>query len=208
MTTSVPPRHKHETMTEPAAPGTGATTRPAVEQRGVRNSRVAALALSALRLSIGFTFLWAFIDKLFGLGYATPSAKAWIHGGSPTTGFLSHATDGPLQGFFSSLSGHGAIDWLFMAALLGIGVALMLGVALRPAAASGAVLLVMMWFATWPPAKMSGGDPTGSNNPFMDDHLIDAFALILIASLALSWATYLGRRWTALPLVQKHPWLR
>ena len=29
-----------------------------------------------------------------GLGYATPSAKAWIHGGSPTKGFLSTVLSG------------------------------------------------------------------------------------------------------------------
>ena len=44
------------------------------------------------------------------------------------------------------------MDWLFMIGLLGIGVALLLGVALRPAAASGALLVMMMWFAVWPPA--------------------------------------------------------
>ena len=35
-----------------------------------------------------------------GLGYATPSAKAWIHGGSPTKGFLSSIDVGPFQGTF------------------------------------------------------------------------------------------------------------
>lgn len=207
MTTAVPSGYMHDTKTERPA-GEHRRTPAAGQHPAGNGSRVAAIALSGLRLSIGFTFLWAFVDKLFGLGYATPSAKAWIHGGSPTTGFLSNATEGPLQGFFNSLAGVGAMDWLFMAGLLGIGLALMLGVALRPAAAAGVVLLVMMWFATWPSAKTSGGEPTGSNNPFMDSHLIDAFALIVIASLALSWATFLGRRWTALPLVQKHSWLR
>ena len=33
--------------------------------------------------------LWAFLDKTFGLHYSTPSSKAWIHGGSPTKGFLT-----------------------------------------------------------------------------------------------------------------------
>ena len=40
------------------------------------------------RVLLGFEFLWAFLDKTFGLGYATPSARAWINGGSPTKGFL------------------------------------------------------------------------------------------------------------------------
>lgn len=42
-----------------------------------------------LRLAIGFEFLWAFLDKTFGLGYTTSTKHAWIHGGSPTKGFLS-----------------------------------------------------------------------------------------------------------------------
>ena len=43
----------------------------------------------ALRLVMGFIFLWAFFDKVFGLGFATTTDKAWIYGMSPTTGFLS-----------------------------------------------------------------------------------------------------------------------
>ena len=46
-------------------------------------------ALAGLRIATGFIFLWAFLDKLFGLGYSTASAKSWIHGGSPTKGYLS-----------------------------------------------------------------------------------------------------------------------
>ena len=49
----------------------------------------ACKALAVLRIAMGFLFLWAFLDKTFGLHYATPSAKAWIHGGSPTKGFLN-----------------------------------------------------------------------------------------------------------------------
>src|SRR5689334_12004100 len=47
-----------------------------------------AYALASLRLLTGFVFLWAFLDKTFGLGYATASGKGWLDGGSPTKGFL------------------------------------------------------------------------------------------------------------------------
>ncbi|MEU1390068.1 hypothetical protein ABZ444_29030, partial [Nonomuraea sp. NPDC005730] len=40
------------------------------------------------RIAIGWIFLWAFLDKTFGWGFATPAGKAWVAGGSPTTGFL------------------------------------------------------------------------------------------------------------------------
>ena len=41
----------------------------------VRNP-VARWALVALRYVLGFTFLWPFLDKLFGLGYGTPAENA------------------------------------------------------------------------------------------------------------------------------------
>ena len=47
------------------------------------------------RISLGWVFLWAFLDKTFGLGYATESKDAWIDGGSPTFGFLSSAPPDP-----------------------------------------------------------------------------------------------------------------
>src|ERR1700709_1499163 len=78
------------------------------------SQRIAKIGLFGLRLAIGFEFLWAFLDKTFGLGYHTASAKAWVHGGSPTTGFLSGVNTGPLQGTFHSLAGVTFVDWLFM----------------------------------------------------------------------------------------------
>jgi thiosulfate dehydrogenase [quinone] large subunit len=165
-------------------------------------------ALIGLRLSLGFLFFWAFLDKTFGLGYATPSAHAWIRGGSPTKGFLSGANVGPLQGFFRAIAGVPGMDWLFMIGLLGIGLALLLGVALRPAAITGSLLVVMMWLATWPPATMAGGQPTGSNNPFVDEHILETFAFIVIAVFATKTTGYLGRRWADLNIVKRFPWLQ
>ena len=40
--------------------------------------------LGLLRLIIGWVFFWAFIDKVFGLGFATTAEKAWLAGVSPT----------------------------------------------------------------------------------------------------------------------------
>jgi hypothetical protein len=62
------------------------------------------------RLSLGWTFLWPFLDKLFGLGHETPAAKAWIHGGSPTKGFLSGAA-GPFAGIYHSFAGAAWANW-------------------------------------------------------------------------------------------------
>src|ERR1700690_4348814 len=134
------------------------------------SGRVGGIGLFGLRLAIGFEFLWAFLDKTFGLGYHTANAHAWIHGGSPTSGFLSGVSVGPLQGTFHSLAGVTAVDWLFMLGLLGVGVALILGVALRPAAISGCTMLLMMYVASWPFAKTGGGVPTASTNPILNHH--------------------------------------
>ena len=122
--------------------------------------------------------------------------------------FLFGVSSGPLKGFFPSLAGATGVDTLFMAGLFGIGVALLLGVALRPAAVAGGVLLMMMWFAVWPLDALAAGVPTHSNNPVIDHHVISTFALVVIAALADSSAGWLGRRWSALPLVRRHGWLR
>jgi thiosulfate dehydrogenase [quinone] large subunit len=172
------------------------------------DSPLGVLGLVGLRLALGFEFLWAFLDKTFGLGYATPSAKAWIHGGSPTSGFLSHANVGPFQGAFRSLAGEPGVDSLFMLGMLGIGVAFLLGVALRPAALSGALMLLFMWAAVWVPAKTADGVPTGSNNPLVDDHVVGLFAFLLVGAMAAHSVGFLGRRWAALPVVKAHAWLR
>lgn len=167
-----------------------------------------AVDLYGLRFALGFEFLWAFLDKSFGLGYSTPNARAWIHGGSPTTGFLTGASAGPFRGFFHSLAGSAVVDWLFTLGLLGVGLAFILGMAIRPAAFFGAVILAMMWFAVWVPAKMAAGQPTGSANTTVDEHIIGILAFIVVGSLATLSSGFLGRRWGSSRLVQSHPWLR
>ncbi|MGZ4483370.1 MAG: hypothetical protein ACXVW8_03535 [Nocardioidaceae bacterium] len=163
-----------------------------------RANQVARYVAAALRLSLGWVFLWAFLDKTFGLGHETAHADAGIHGGSPTKGFLAGAVAGPFEGVYHHIAGQAWADWLFMIGLLGIGVALILGITMRLAAASGALLLVLMWTAVLPPA----------NNVFMDDHLIYAMTLVLLAALGAGRVLGLGGRWDGLPLVQRHTWLR
>ena len=94
--------------------------------------------LAGLRLALGWVFLWAFLDKLFGLGFATPAKNAWINGGSPTKGFLGNAVSGPFEGFYHSFAGAAWADWLFMIGLAGIGTALIAGIGMRIAATAGA----------------------------------------------------------------------
>ncbi|WP_406423013.1 hypothetical protein OH809_08405 [Streptomyces sp. NBC_00873] len=170
---------------------------------------VGAYALASLRLLTGFVFLWAFLDKTFGFGYATASGKGWIDGGSPTRGFLGSVAAGPMESTFHSWAGAAWADWLFMLGLLGIGVALMAGVALRPAAVAGTAMMALMWIAEWPPAKhLSDGSPSMSTNPFADYHVIYAVALIAVATAGAGATWGLGRLWARLPIVRDHTWLR
>jgi thiosulfate dehydrogenase [quinone] large subunit len=181
----------------------------AVETAPVARERsVAGVAWAVGRISIGFIFLWAFLDKTFALGYSTGHSRttaaidrfgpaAWIHGGSPTKGFLS-GVSGPFQSVFEPMAGSAWADWLFMVGLLAIGTALMLGVGMRIAAGSGALLLGFMWMASLPL----------DTNPFLDDHLIYAVVLIGLAAAHAGDTIGLGRTWARTQLVQRFPVLR
>ncbi|MET3983088.1 hypothetical protein [Streptomyces sp. PvR034] len=166
--------------------------------------RVAAVT----RLLTAFIFLWAFGDKVFGWGYATQAGKGWIDGGSPTKGFLSHVSAGPLEGTFHAWAGSAWADWAFMLGLLGIGVALASGVALRVTAAAGTVMMALMWAAEWPPAQhLSNGSPSMSSNPLVDYHVLYAAVLVTLAALGAGRAWGLGNLWQSLPLVRRNRWL-
>ncbi|MFF4398907.1 hypothetical protein [Streptomyces sp. NPDC001480] len=183
-------------------------TKSAVSARlGAHTAQVYALA--SLRILTGFVFLWAFLDKTFALGYATASGKGWIDGGSPTKGFLSSVAAGPMESTFHSWAGDTWADWLFMLGLLGIGLAVMAGAALWPAAVAGTAMMVLMWIAEWPPARhLSDGSPSMSTNPFTDYHVIYAAALIAVAAAGAGTTWGLGRLWARLPIVRDHTWLR
>jgi thiosulfate dehydrogenase (quinone) large subunit len=162
-------------------------------------------SIAALRIGAGFIFLWAFLDKTFGLHYSTASSKAWIHGGSPTKGFLSHVAVGPFQSAFHSMAGNGFVDWLFMLALLGVGTSLILGVGMRVAAVSGVLLVGMMWLAVFPPARhTAAGTATGSANPLVDDHVLEALVLIALAAFGTGSRLGLGAMWARVPFVGRH----
>lgn len=176
----------------------------AAKKKSLDHSGVKVWAL--LRMSIGSIFLWAFVDKLVGLGYATcrdaatdkvttMCSKAWLEGGSPTLGFLKFGTDGPFADFYQGLAGNAFIDWLFMIGLLAIGVALILGIGVRIAAITGSLLLFMMWTAVLPP----------ENNPVLDDHII--YILVLAGIYRTNGTQVWGLRnwWVKKSFVKKLP---
>jgi thiosulfate dehydrogenase [quinone] large subunit len=173
-----------------------------------RLSPITNRVLAVLRIGFGFTFLWAFLDKTFALGFHTGYDQegnldrfgdaAWINGGSPTEGFLMFGAKGPFADFYNSIAGAAWADWLFMLGLLGIGIALTLGIGMRIAAASGAVLYILMWTVVLPP----------ENNPVIDDHILSAITLVALALLHAGNTWGLGRKWSSTRIVKDYPVLR
>ncbi|MBF9131311.1 DoxX family membrane protein [Plantactinospora sp. S1510] len=163
---------------------------------GATARAVATYSWFGARIGMGVIFLWAFVDKLFGMGYATPDAKGWIDGGNPTKGFLSGA-EGPFAGLYHDLAGTAFANLAFMVGLAAIGVALLLGIGMRIAAAAGALMLTMMYTVVLPP----------ETNPVIDDHLVLAVLLIGIAAAGAGATFGLGRWWTSTRLVKRLPWL-
>lgn len=120
---------------------------------------------------MGFIFLWAFFDKVFGLGFATTKNQAWIYGGSPTSGFLAHAVKGPFVDIFHSLSGVAVVDWLFMLGLLFIGLTLIFNKFVKWGCATGILMMILMYSALLLP----------ENNPIIDEHIVYILVFTLIA---------------------------
>jgi hypothetical protein len=112
---------------------------------------------------------------------ADPGAPA-VGRGSPTKGFLKSVDVGPFQSAFHSMAGTWWANRLFMLGMLGVGVALLAGIGLRIAAASGTLIMALMWRrrsgagvygsstsigSWWPPSGVSapGIAPFGSIMP-------------------------------------------
>lgn len=179
-----------------------ATEERSLDQQHVVTTTTGRRWLAVLRLSTGFIFLWAFFDKVFGLGFSTPVERAWINGGAPSQGFLnSDAVVGPLKPFFAAIASP-LSDVLFMGGMLAIGVAVMLGIGLRVSAVVGSVLMIAMYLAEWP-----FGANAASNNPLVDYHIIYALALIVVAVLLAGDTWGIGRPWKSLTIVQHNRWL-
>jgi thiosulfate dehydrogenase (quinone) large subunit len=162
-----------------------------------------------LRLMMGITFFWAFLDKLLALGFTTGrnpetgvidffGPDAWIKGGSPTDGFLQFGlhTKEPFLGFYQGLAGSAFIEWIFMLSMAAIGLALIFGVGTRLAAIGGIIWLAIFYTASaiWP-----------EHNPVLDEHVIEAVVLVGVAYVGAGRWLGLGNRWRKTALVQKYP---
>ncbi len=187
---------------------------PSIEAE-TRQTRALGNVMGVARLLIGFEFLWAFLDKTFGLGVGTESASAWIHGGSPASGVM-FALTGPFTGFYQTITGghavtgftaqgvpigfvpvHAWVDWVYMASILLIGLGLMAGIMTRIAATAGIVWMAIFYTATF------FVDPR--YNPFYDQHFLTVIVLVGIIVANAGKYLGLGRYWQRLDIVRKHP---
>ncbi|OLS27970.1 MAG: hypothetical protein HeimC3_01330 [Candidatus Heimdallarchaeota archaeon LC_3] len=155
--------------------------------------------MGLLRLTVGWIFLWAFLDKLLGLGFATTPEKAWINGGSPSAGYLSFATnpEGPFYWFFTDILAPNSqiIDIALMGMLLFVGVALILGIGVRLASLAGIIFMASIWISAIPL----------ENNPIIDEHIIYVLVLLIFAVInAGRWLGF-GKQWSNNTFVQKYP---
>jgi thiosulfate dehydrogenase (quinone) large subunit len=174
-----------------------------------------------LRLALGWTFLWAFLDKGFALGFSTGRVldeagetvkidffgdAAWINGGSPTAGALGFALKGPFADFYQSITGFHMtaagpsssawIDWVYMLSMLAIGLGLILGIGVKLASLGGIAWMAIFYTATaiWP-----------ENNPFLDDHIIEVLVLVLLFLANAGRYCGFGKAWQRIELVKRHP---
>ncbi len=125
------------------------------------------LIITLFRVAIGWHFLYEGLAKLW--------AANWT-----ATGFLANAT-GPFAGFYrwmaSSEGLMNIIDPVNIAALVLIGLALFLGIAIRYAALSGITLLMLYYFA-YPPFGGSLFAPAEGSLFLVNKNLIEAIALL------------------------------
>jgi thiosulfate dehydrogenase [quinone] large subunit len=82
-----------------------------------------------------------------------------------------------------------------MIGLFLIGICLILGVGRKIAGYSGALMLLLMWFAILPI----------KNNPFLDEHIIYALILIFLAYTKTKFS--LVKQWSKIRFVKKYNFL-
>lgn len=156
----------------------------------------ARIVLAIMRIVVGFFFLWAFLDKTFGLGFSTSPQMAWINGGQPAQGFIKGVAANSPFGSAFTLFANPVGDWLFMAGMLGVGIALILGIGLKVSAIAASALMVSMYLTLWPIG--TGGTEDAATNPLVDLHWVLALSTVLFALTRAGDTLGLGNWWARL----------
>ncbi len=118
------------------------------------NKGAFASVLVLLRFLVGVEFLMAGVAKL---------------GGWSAQGYLEAAT-GPLAGWFQSLAGNALVDQLNLWGPILIGLALLIGLMVRPASFFGGVMMLLYYLAQFDQNTAHG---------FIDEHVILLIVFLL-----------------------------
>jgi thiosulfate dehydrogenase [quinone] large subunit len=152
-------------------------------------------ALVALRLVMAWVFLQAGLEKLL--------AGNWT-----AAGFLENAVPpgNPLSGVWGSLAGAGWVDPLVIYGQLAIGLALLVGAAVRLAAFFGALQMALFWAAS-----LQGGLMAGlpiEHGYAVSSHTVYAILLFGLGAFGAGRILGLDRRIEQSEFVQNNRWLR
>jgi thiosulfate dehydrogenase (quinone) large subunit len=148
--------------------------------------------LAVVRIAFGFLFLWAFLDKVFGLGFSTKPEMSVLSGASATAGYLSKGTSGAFAEMFQGFAASSVVEWLFLAGLLLLGIAFLFGIGMRLAVWGGVLFMALLWLTNFPP----------KNNPILDDHVLYLLTILAIGQAKAGDVFGLGTRWKNLSIVR------
>lgn len=130
------------------------------------------LLLALLRILIGWHFLYEGLTKLMSPGWSA-------------AGYLAYST-GPFASLFHWLGANQSavrvIDQLNMWGLTLVGLGLMLGVLIRPAA-TGGIALLALYYLTYPPLfKPTANAAAEGQYLLVNMNLVELFALLVVVA--------------------------
>lgn len=140
-----------------------------------------ATALIVLRVTIGILFLLAGVSKLSGW-----SAESYLLSAS-----------GPFANIFISLAGLPVIDVLNIVGLIAIGLAMILGLCVRPASFFGFILMLLYYFAHFEQNTVHG---------LIDYHIM--YMIIFVLFMAGGAGHVFGLDQFAFQSLKRYPMLR
>ncbi len=144
-----------------------------------------AAVLTVLRIAVGWHFLYEGLAKLID--------PQWT-----AAGYLGNAT-GFLAAWFRHLAANPdllrAVDIANIAGLVAIGLGLLLGVAARPAAAAGALLLTLYYLAMPPWPATGVGHASEGHYLLVNKNLLEILALLAVVAIPRAWTFGLGQLW-------------
>jgi thiosulfate dehydrogenase [quinone] large subunit len=159
--------------------------------------------LAALRIVLGAGFLFAGLDKFLQWGGSAFNAAGFLKGatGGAWIGSDPKQIINPTHAFWVSLAGNTdlmpIINFLVVAGEIGIGVALILGLATRFAGVAGFLMMAFIWVANW----------SFGTGPFNEQFFYGAIAAVL-AYTGAGEHYGLDELVEKLSFVRRHPSLR